>query len=86
MKDLKVTRTTFEPKGYEGHQEPCIIVGEEDAYVRISRCYHYIGSDTLYVAEILDGEVNSMDEYDGDFDMLSDFDARVIAETASVYI
>lgn len=87
MSQLKVKRTTFEPKGYEGYEEPCIIVGnDDDAYVRISKCHHYIGNDTLYVAEVLDGMVNSMDEINGDYDFLSDNDARDIARRHSVYI
>ena len=86
MAQLKVKRTTFEPKGYEGYQEPCIIVGKDDAYVRISKCHHYIGRDTLYVAEVLDGMVNSMDEIVGDYDVLSDSDARNIARRHSVYL
>ena len=86
MSQLTVKRTTFEPKGYAGCDEPCIIVGNDDAYVRISKCYHYIGSDTLYVAEVLDGMVNSMDEINGDYDFLTDDDARDIARRHSVYI
>ena len=58
---MKVQRTTFY---YEGIQEPCILVTSDSEYaqVRISKCYHYIGSDSLYVREILDGEFNSEDE------------------------
>lgn len=82
---MKVQRTTF---GCEGIQEPCIIVTSDSEYaqVRISKCYHYIGSDSLYVREILDGEFNSEDEWTGDFDELTDEDAIDIAKKYSAYI
>lgn len=82
---MKVERTTFE---CEGIQEPCIIVTSYSGYaqVRISKCYHYIGYDSLYVSEILDGEFNGGDEYRGDFDELTDEDAIRIAKEFSAYI
>lgn len=82
---MKVQRTTF---NCEGIQEPCIIVASDSEYaqVRISKCYHYIGSDSLYVREILDGEFNSEDEWTGDFDELTDEDAIRIAKKFSAYI
>lgn len=82
-KELKVQRTTFLVDGIE---EPCILVGEEFAQVRISTMYHYIGANTLCVREILDGEFNSEDELIGDFDLLSDDDARRIAKSVSAYV
>ena len=82
---MKVERTTFE---CEGIQEPCIMVTSDSGYaqVRISKCYHYIGSDSLYVREILDGDFNGYDEYRGDFDDLTDEDAILIAKEFSAYI
>ena len=82
---MKVQRTTFY---CEGIQEPCILVTSDGEYaqVRISKCYHYIGSDSLYVREILDGEFNSEDEWTGDFDELTDEDAIRIAKKYSAYI
>ena len=82
---MKVERTTFE---CEVIQEPCIMVTSDSGYaqVRISKCYHYIGSDSLYVREILDGEFNGEDEYIGDFDELTDEDAIRIAKEFSAYI
>ena len=82
---MKVERTTFE---CEGIQEPYIIVTSDSGYaqVRISKCYHYIGYDSLYVSEILDGEFNGGDEYRGDFDELTDEDAIRIAKEFSAYI
>ena len=82
---MKVQRTTF---SCEGIQEPCIIVTSDSEYaqVRISKCYHYIGSDSLYVREILDREFNSEDEWTGDFDELTDEDAIDIAKKFSAYI
>ena len=83
MEELKVVRTTFE---CEGVQEPCIMVGEGYAQVRISKCYHYVGRDSLYVREILDGEFNAEDEFTGDFDTLTDDEARRIAREFSAYV
>lgn len=83
MKQLKVQRTTFQ---VEGTDEPCIIVGSEFAYVRISTMYHYIGRNNLYVAEFVDGQYNGSDELVGDFDRLSDDDARRIAKEYSAYV
>lgn len=83
MKKLKVQRTTFH---VEGIDEPCILVGEDDAQVRISKCYHIIGNNTLWVREILDGEFNSEEEFIGDYDSLTDDDARRIAKSYSVYV
>ena len=54
--------------------------------MRISKCYHYIGSDSLYLQEILDGDLNSEDEWTGDFDELTDEDAIRIAKKYSAYI
>lgn len=80
-----VERTTFE---CEGIQEPCIMVTSDSGYaqVRISKCYHYVGSDILYVREILDGEFNGEDVCRGDFDDLTDDDAILIAKEFSAYI
>lgn len=82
---MKVERTTFE---CEGIQEPCIMVSDDEGFaqVRISKCHHYIGSDSLYMREILDGEFNGEDEWTGDFDMLSDDDAVRLAKEYSAYL
>lgn len=82
---MKVERTTFE---CEGIHEPCIMVTSSDGYtqVRISKCYHYIGKNSLYVREILDGEFNKEDELIGDFDNLTNVDAMRIAKEYSVYL
>ena len=82
---MKVERTTFE---CEGIKEPCIMVSNEDGSVkvRISTCYHFVGKDSLYVREILDGEFNGEDEFTGDFDTLTDDDARRIAREFSAYV
>ena len=83
MEELKVVRTTFKVDGID---EPCIMVGEGYAQVRISKCYHLVGEDSLYVREILDGEFNGEDEFAGDFDELTDEDAIRIAKEFSAYI
>lgn len=83
MENIKVTRTTYM---VEGMNEPCIEVSDGYTMVRISKCYHYIGKDTLYLAEYLDGDFNSNEEWDGDFDSLTDNDARRLAKKFSIYI
>lgn len=82
---MKIERTRFE---CDGIQEPCIMVTSDSGYaqVRISKCYHYVGSDSLYVREILDGEFNEEEEWRGDFGELTDEDAIRIAKEFSVYI
>lgn len=83
MATTKITRTTYE---VDGCKEPCILVGEGYAQVRISKCYHMIGSDTLYMTEILGGEVNAVDEFTGDYDLLDDFTAISLAKQFSPYL
>lgn len=79
----KVTRTTFEA---DGVKEPCIVVSNDYAQVRISKYYHYVGSDTLNITEYIDGEFNSQEEWQGDYDLLSDFDAICLAKQYSAYL
>ena len=83
MENIKVTRTTYM---VEGMNEPCIEVSDGYTMVRISKCYHYIGKDALYLAEYLDGDFNCKEEWDGDFDSLTDNDARRLAKKFSIYI
>ena len=45
-----------------------------------------IGSDTLYMTEILGGEVNAVDEFTGDYDLLDDFTAISLAKQFSPYL
>lgn len=81
---MKVTRTTFE---IYGCKEPCIIVDNEyGTQVRISKMYHYIGDDALCLREYIDGEFNAEDEWNGDFDELTDSDALILAKKFSVYL
>ena len=83
MTKLKVKRTTFEADGVD---EPCIIVSNDFAAVRISKCYHLIGEDSLFMTEFLDGEFNGQEEWVGDYDLLSDFDAVTLAKQYSAYL
>lgn len=80
---MKVERTTF---NVEGIDEQCIIVDSGFVQVRISKCYHLIGKDTIYVRETVDGMFNSMEELDYDFDEITDDDAVKIAKEFSVYL
>ena len=83
MSDIKVKRTTY---NVDGIQEPCIIVSNGCAEVRISKCYHLIGKNTLYMRESLDGEFNGFDEFVGDFDSLTDVEAIRLAKEFSAYL
>ena len=82
---MKVERTTFDIMGIK---EPCIMVSNEDGSVkvRISTCYHFLGKNTLYVREILDGEFNAEDELVGDFKILTNKEAIRIAKRFSAYL
>ena len=82
---MKATRTT---KMIDGCNEPIIVVSSDDDFVRveIQKCYHYIGDDTLYMREYIDGEFNAEEEFTGDFDMLLDSDAKRLAKEFSVYL
>lgn len=80
---MKATKTTYE---IEGSVEPCWVVGNNKTYVRIAPFYHIIGKNTLLVSEYVDGEFNSSEEINGDFESLSANDAIRIAKQHSVYI
>lgn len=80
---MKATKTTYDVYGCP---EPCWVVGSEDTYVRIAPFYHIIGKNTLLVSEYVDGEFNSSEEINGDFDSLTASDAIRIAKQHSVYI
>lgn len=80
---IEVNKTTYL---VEGCQEPCYEVSDGYTMVRIAKMYHYIGRDTLVLTEYLDGEYNSSDEWDGDFDSLNEFDAKALAKKFSVYL
>ena len=80
---ITVEKTTYE---VEGCAEPCFEVSDGFTMVRIAKMYHYIGKDTLIIKEYLDGEHNSSDEWTGDFDALTEADAKRIAQKYSAYI
>ena len=80
---ITVERTTFRVDGID---EPCIIVTDGFTKVRISKCYHYIGEDSLYLYEYLDGEYNNSEEWEGDYDLLTDADAVRLAKKFCVYL
>lgn len=80
---IEVNKTTYL---VEGCQEPCFEVSDGYTMVRIAKYYHYIGKNTLILSEYIDGEWNSSDEWDGDFDSLSESDAKALAKKYSVYL
>ena len=69
-----------------GCKEPCYEVSNGFAMVRIARLYRYLGPDSLVLSEYLDGELNSRDEWKGDFDSLTLEEAMRIAKEYSVYL
>lgn len=80
---ITVNKTTYL---VEGCQEPCFEVSDGSTMVRIAKMYHYIGRDTLAISEYLDGEWNGSEEQNGDFDSLTEKDAKRIAKEFSVYL
>lgn len=87
MERIEIKRTTFL---IQCSQEPCIIVRNKSnnpkTYVRISNCYHFIGSNSLYIEEFIDGDLNASEEYKGNFANLTDLEAIKLAKDFSVYI
>ena len=83
MNELKVKRTTYKVDGVD---EPCIIVDAGYAQVRIAKCHHLIGDDTLYLTEFLDGDFNAREEWKGDYDTISTYKAKRLAMQFSPYI
>lgn len=79
---IEVNKTTYL---VEGCQEPCFEVSDGYTMVRIAKYYHYIGKNTLILSEYIDGEWNSSDEWDGDFDSLTESDAKALALRYSAY-
>lgn len=80
---LEVKKTTYM---VEGCEEPCFEVSDGYTMVRIAKCYHYFGNNTLLVSEYLDGDWNSEEEQKGDFDALTESSAKRIAKKYSVYL
>ena len=80
---IEVKKTDYE---VEGSKEPCFEVTDGFTMVRIAKMYHYVGKDTLVVSEYVDGDYNSTDELVGDFDSLTETDAKRIAKEYSVYL
>lgn len=80
---LEVKKTTYVVDGCE---EPCWEVSNGYTIVRIAQFYHYIGHDTIMLSEYLDGEFNSDEEWDYDFDELNQNDVLRLAKQFSVYL
>ena len=80
---IEVRKTTYEVGRCT---EPCFEVTDGVTLVRIARMYHYIGRNALAITEFVDGDYNSSDEWTGDFDTLTESDAKRIALKYSVYL
>ena len=76
-------RTTYK---VDGSYEPCIEVTDGYTMVRIAPYYHYYGETTILITEYLDGEFNSQEEWDYDYDCLDCKEAIIIAKRYSVYL
>lgn len=83
MEKITAKKTTYK---VDGCKEPCYEVTDGYTMVRIATCYHYVGKNTLYVTEYLDGDFNSQDELVGDFDSLTAAKAKAIAKKYSAYL
>lgn len=81
---IEVKKTTY-VVGRCGCQEPCFEVSDGYTMVRIAKMYRHIGRNTLAISEYLDGEWNDSDEWEGDFDSLTESDAKALALRYSVY-
>lgn len=80
---ITVKKTTYE---VDGCKEPCFEVSDGYTMVRIAKMYHYIGRNTLIINEYLDGEYNSSEEWNGDFDSMTNAEAKKIAQSYSAYL
>jgi hypothetical protein len=80
---LEVKKTTYEVDGCE---EPCWEVSNGYTMVRIAPFYYYIGHSTIMLSEYLGGEFNSNEEWDYDFEELTQSDAIALAKQFSVYL
>lgn len=80
---METKKTTYK---VDGCTEPCFEVSDGYTLVRIAKFYHYVGHNTILVTEYLDGDFNSQEEMDLDFDSLSLTDAEQIAKKFSVYL
>lgn len=81
--EITVKKTTYE---VEGCKEPCYEITDGYTMVRIAKCYHYIGENTLYLTAFLDGDYQSSDEWTGDFDKLTKSKALELAKRFSIYL
>lgn len=80
---IDVKKTTFQ---VDGMKEKCFIVTDGYTKIRINKYYHFIGHDTLFITQWLNGKFHSSEEWDGDFDSLTKTDAINIAKRFSVYL
>lgn len=80
---ITIKKTTYE---VDGLKEPCYLVSNGYATVRIAKCYHLIGRNTLYVTTFLEDEWNGEEEVNGDFDSLTFMEVKRIAKENCAYL
>lgn len=81
--EIKVKKTTYM---VDGCKEKCFEVTNGSVMVRIAKLYHFVGRDSLIMKEYIDGEFNSSEEWNGDFDSLTKKDAKRLALQFSIYL
>ena len=80
---VEVKETTYEVDGYK---EPCFEVTDGYTLVRIAPCYHLIWKDAILITEYLDGEFNSSEELDYEWNDIDEEEALDIAKRYSAYL
>lgn len=81
---VTVKKTTYKVDGC--FEEKCFEVSDGFTMVRIAKMYHHIGKNSLAITEFVDGDYNASDEWVGDFDSLTEADAKRIAQKYSIYL
>ena len=82
---MKAKKTSY---NVDGCKEPCFEIKSDDGFVlvRLAPYYHYYGKTTIIATEYLDGDFNSREEINEDFESLTKTKAVKIATNYSVYL
>lgn len=81
--EIKIKKTTYE---VENSIEPCFEVSNGYCLIRIAPFYHLMSKTTILITEYLDGDFQSQEEWDIEFDYLDEYKAMEIAKEYSLYI
>lgn len=82
---MKATKTTYTVNGCK---ELCFeIKSDNDAImVRVAPYYHFVGKNTLYLTEYINGEFNNSEEMTGNFKSLTKTQAVNLAKEFCAYL